>query len=306
MVVSRFAPTTSGRAHPGTLLAALLAWLDCRSWSGRFLLRLEDIDPSCLSQDYREGLVEDLRWFGLDWDQLIYQSSCRSAHEEVLETFASLGLLYECTCSRSDVRLAGIPSAAGGWVYPGTCRRHRVRDWRKSRENLRCDLSDLYLELKDESGMDLSQDVAAVMGDPLVRRADGSVTYQLAVVADDLASGVNRVVRGRDIASSTATQAAFYRLLGRPVPVYRHHLLLLEGRGDKLAKFHKSVGADVLRNHYSAEALRGFLAGLCGLQTGSEPVSMGDLLRNFDWKRIKTDDQPVYWDGQRLSTPGLT
>jgi glutamyl/glutaminyl-tRNA synthetase len=159
------------------------------------------------------------------------------------------------------------------------------------------------LELFDEGGTDLGQSVATAMGDPLVRRPDGGVTYQLAVVADDIASGVTRVVRGRDIAPSTATQAALWDLLGAPRPIWRHHLLLLEPRGEKLAKLHQSIGADELRRHYSPDQLRGFLGFVCGLQDSPDPVGMSQLVADFAWDRVARADRVVAWDGRVLTSP---
>ncbi len=135
----------------------------------------------------------------------------------------------------------------------------------------------------------------------MVRRRDGAVAYHLAVVVDDAAAGVTRVVRGRDLATATATQVALQRLLGLPTPVYRHHLLLLEERGRKHAKFHGAVGAPVLRQHYDAPALCGFLAWCAGLQATSGPVRPGDLIAGFAWDRVRDADLVVRWDGTRLS-----
>jgi len=299
MEIGRFAPTTSGRAHPGTLLAGMLAWLDIRSRGGRFLLRLEDIDPTAQDREGQRGLLDDLAWFGLEWDELTWQSSRRLRHEAALDALAALGVLYECGCSRTTVKAAGNPSAAGGWVYPGTCRHHRVTDWRSSTRGLRVDVTGVSGQVFDEGGHDLSQEVATAMGDPLVRRADGGITYQLAVVVDDAEAGVTRVVRGRDLASNTATQVVLRRLLGFPLPTYRHHLLLLEPQGQKLAKLHQSIGADVLRRHYRPDELRGFLAHLAGQGDGS-PTALADLVPGFSWTRVPNHDLVVTWDGRRL------
>ncbi len=298
MEIGRFAPTTSGRAHPGTLLAGLLAWLDIRSRGGRFVLRLEDIDPTARDEHLRQGLLDDLTWFGMDWDELVWQSSRTQEHEAALDRLAALGLLYECSCSRTVIKAAGLPSAAGGWVYPGTCRHRKITDWRASRDNLRVDLSGWKIQLADESGDDLSQSLDTAMGDPMVRRSDGGITYQLAVVVDDTRAGVNRVIRGRDLASSSATQAALLRLLESPIPRYRHHLLLLEPQGGKLAKLHQSIGADTLRRHMSADEVRGFLAWAAGLADGPEPVTAAQLLTAFDWNRVRRDDRAVTWNGR--------
>ncbi len=152
----------------------------------------------------------------------------------------------------------------------------------------------------DEGGLDLAQDPAEVMGDPIVRRRDAAVAYQLAVVVDDAASAVTRVVRGRDLAASTATQVALQRLLGLPEPVYRHHLLLLEERGEKLAKLHGAVGADALRGAYAAPALTGFLAHAAGLRPNAAPLPPAELLRDFDWARVAREDRVVRWTGGAL------
>ena len=133
------------------------------------------------------------------------------------------------------------------------------------------------------------------MGDPIVRRRDASVAYQLAVVVDDAASGVTRVVRGHDLAASTATQVALQRLLGLPEPVYRHHLLLLEERGGKLAKLHGAVGADALRGAYAAPELTGFLAHAAGLRPDAAPVTPAGLLPDFAWASVAREDHVVRW-----------
>lgn len=301
MDVGRFAPTTSGRAHPGTLLSGMLSWLDCRSRAGKFLLRMEDIDPGAGGKAWREGLLDDLKWFGLTWDQLVWQSSRRVSHEAALDRLASSGRLYECGCSRTTVKAAGLPSVAGGWIYPGTCRHRKIRNWRSSTENLRVDLSDLTVVVLDESGADLGQTVDQAMGDPVVRRGDGGVTYQLAVVVDDAEAGVTRIVRGRDLAPSTATQVALRGLLGLPIPAYRHHFLLLEPQGAKLAKLHQSIGADVLRRYLDPDSLRGFLAFVAGLAEDPRPVTLDQLLQSFSWDKIEVQDRTVFWDGQRLT-----
>ena len=300
MEIGRFAPTTSGRAHPGTLLAGLLAWLDIRSRGGRFVLRMEDIDPTAQSGAHREGLLDDLQWFGLNWDDLVWQSQRQSSHEAALDQLAASGLLYECGCSRTTIKAAGLPSAAGGWVYPGTCRHRRLADWRGSRLNLRVDLSGWNIEVKDEGGDDLGQVVSQALGDPMVRRADGGVTYQLAVVVDDAEAGVTRVVRGRDLASSTATQVALRKILGFPIPVYRHHLLLLEPQGEKLAKLHQSIATDELRKHYRPEELVGFLAAASGLRPTPAEVTLQELLADFSWDRVSRQDRVVTWDGRAV------
>ena len=138
----------------------------------------------------------------------------------------------------SKVKLAGLRAADGGYRYPGSCRAQSLptTGWRSCNSALRFRLEPGWIAPADESGFDLAQDPSAAMGDPVLRRRDGAVAYQLAVVVDDAEQAVTRIVRGRDLAPSTAIQVALQRALGFATPTYRHHLLLLEERGDKFAK----------------------------------------------------------------------
>jgi len=291
----RFAPSTTGRAHPGTLLAALLNWLDARSRGMRVVLRLEDLDPERSSPARAIELERDLAWLGLEWDATQLQSDARAAHEEALDLLASQGALYPCACSRRDVRAGARAAPDGGFAYANTCRARPLPrgGWRASREPLRVRLFDGRIEIEDESGLALSQDPAIEMGDPIVRRRDGAIAYQLASVVDDARTGVTRVVRGRDLAASTATQVALQRRLDIAEPAYRHHFLLLEEAGGKLAKLHGSVGIDALRRSYDAPALVGVLAVLAGLRESADPVAPRELVRDFDWSRVETRDRIV-------------
>jgi len=168
-------------------------------------------------------------------------------------------------------------------------------------------LADLVVSVADEGGTDLSQVLRTAMGDPLVRRPDGGATYQLAVVVDDALAGVTRVVRGRDLATSTATQATLMDLLGMARPVWRHHLLLLEPQGEKLAKLHQSVAVPQLQDFYTPQALLGFLAKACGLQSTAHPLGLQQLLAQFAWGRVESEDVVVAWHSGalELSTPEL-
>ncbi len=300
--VSRFAPSSSGRAHPGTLLAALLAWLDARSRGARLLLRLEDLDPERCRPEWSRLLRDDLAWLGLDFDAALEQHDAAERHKAALTELARLGVLYPCECTRSLLRAESDAALGRGPRYPNLCRGRALPEggWRESHEPLRVALPPGHIALVDEGGLDLSQDPVAEVGDPIVRRRDGSLAYQLAVVVDDAACGVTRVVRGRDLAESTATQVALQRLLGLPEPRYRHHLLLLEQRGEKLAKLHGAVGADALRTVYSAPQLSGWLAFAVGLQAEPTAATPAELLRSFDWARVAREDRLVRWTGTSL------
>jgi glutamyl-tRNA synthetase/glutamyl-Q tRNA(Asp) synthetase len=284
------------------LLAALLCWLDARSQGGRLVLRLEDLDPERSSAELVAGLQEDLAWFGLDFDEVELQSAARARHETALDELAARGLLYPCVCSRTALRAHGVPAPDGGFAYPGTCRARALPagGWRESGEPLRVRVPSREVVVHDESDAVFTLDPARAFGDPVVRRRDGAIAYHLASVVDDAASGVTRVVRGRDLALHTPLQVALRELLGLAVPVFRHHLLLLEPRGGKLAKLHGAVAAPELRAHYGPEALGGVLAHACGLRASAEPVTPRELVREFDWKRVSVDDVVMHWTGREL------
>ncbi len=283
-MISRFAPSTTGEAHPGTLLSALLVWLDARSRGGTAILRLEDLDRT--RHVGGDVLIDALAWLGLAWDATIIQSARAASHEAALERLAATGRLYPCICSRADrTRLA----PDGGRAYDNTCRGRDLPagGWRDARDvALRARLPDDRVELVDDGGMDLSQTPARDMGDPIVRRRDGAIAYQLAVVVDDADEGITDVVRGRDIAPSTATQVLLQRVLALPTPRYRHHFLLLErAKGEKLAKLHGSLPWSTLRARYSAPALRDRLARIAGLPDATS--------QHFDWDRVRHDDVSI-------------
>jgi glutamyl-Q tRNA(Asp) synthetase len=283
-VISRFAPSTTGEAHPGTLLSALLVWLDARARGGTAILRLEDLDRT---RDVGGAvLIEALDWLGLHFDQTIVQSDRAAAHDAALDRLAAAGRLYPCRCSRAArTRLA----PDGGRAYDNTCRDTRLPfgGWRElSATALRARLPDERVGLVDDGGLDLSQTPSLEMGDPIVRRRDGAIAYQLAVVVDDADEGITDVVRGRDIASSTATQVMLQRLLDLPTPRYRHHFLLLErSRGDKLAKLHGSLPWRELSTRYTGAELRDRLAHIAGLADAR--------IASFDWARVRTDDVSI-------------
>ncbi|NVB80684.1 MAG: hypothetical protein HOV81_19975 [Kofleriaceae bacterium] len=299
-IVSRFAPSTTGEAHPGTLLSALLVWLDARARDGRALLRLEDLDTTRVKAAWAAQLVDALAELRMDWDETIVQSGRRAAHEAALDQLERDGRLYPCACSRAD-RQGGRRAPDGGWAYANTCRERPLPagGWRAVQTNVRVRLPDERIGLVDEGGTDLSQTPAIDMGDPVVRRRDGVIAYQLAVVVDDADAGITDVVRGRDIAPSTATQIMLQRLLGLPTPRYRHHFLLLEDSGDKLAKLHGSIPFNELRARHDPRELCGILAHGAGLLEAPRPCEPRALVADFTWSKVPTGDRLATLDPAR-------
>ncbi len=302
----RFAPSTTGPVHPGTLIAALLCWLDARSRGFEVVLRLEDLDRERTKPGYADAMERDLAWIGLDWDGHSRQSQNLERYDAALESLVAQGRVYTCDCSRAEIRTAGRRAPDGSYRYPGTCRGRGVSraNFRDVDLPLRLRLECEEIPLIDESGLDLSGDAWALFGDPLLRRRDGAYAYQFASVLDDTASAVDRVVRGRDLAPSTILQVALQRVIELETPTYRHHALFLERTGDKLSKFHGAVGVDVLSQRYTADELCGLLASFVDLVPADTVCQPADLVADFDWERVHGEDVEVVWGGD--ADPTLT
>jgi glutamyl-Q tRNA(Asp) synthetase len=300
--VGRFAPSTTGLAHPGTLLAALLCWLDCRSVAGKAVMRLENCDPERCKNEYITAMIADVQWLGLTFDHIEIQSDAQARHAAAMDYLATQKLLYPSAMSRRELEMIGRRAPDGGWAYPNSERGRPLPagGWRACAEPIRVQLPDISFHLRDELGNDLSQNPALAFGDPIVRRRDGAFAYHLVAVVDDAAVGVTRVVRGRDLITSTATQIALQHVLGYSTPTYRHHFLLLEQRAQKFAKLHGSVNAAELRAVYSGAALCGWLAWCAGLLPQPTPCRPEELVRDYNWERVRRDDVLVAWNGQAL------
>jgi len=230
------------------------------------------------------------------------QSERSDQHAAALARLAEGGWLYPCRCTRSEIKRAALPAADGGFRYPGTCRDRSFPDagWRACAETIRLRLPPGRVAPVDEGGLDLTQDPLREMGDPVLRRRDGAFAYHLAAVVDDAAQKIDRVVRGRDLATSTAIHLVLQRALGFPTPSYRHHFLLLEEHGGKLAKLHGAVGWGELREHGPAKAWCGLLARVAGLAPDARPVAPRDLVDAFDWSHVRRDDVVLKWTGEAL------
>ncbi len=246
--VGRFAPSPSGPLHAGSLVAALASWLDARAHAGRWLVRIEDLDaPRCVA-GAAEAILGQLQRCGLLADETPLRQSTRTAlYQRALDELQAAGNAYPCACSRRDLELAASPAPSARArhaerIYPGTCRNglhgKAARSIRLRTTPTDGDDSEwsAKIEWVDRRLGALQQDVAASVGDFVLKRADGVYAYQLAVVVDDAAQGVSDVVRGEDLASNTARQILLQRLLAVPTPRYLHTPLVLGADGEKLSK----------------------------------------------------------------------
>ena len=251
-IVTRFAPSPTGRLHLGHAHAALLAWQAAREAGGRFLLRIEDIDPVRCRPEFTGGILEDLAWLGLDWDGAPrVQSAHLPDYRAVLDRLRGRGLVYPCFCTRADiareVAASGhAPHGPDGVLYPGTCRRlseaeRRVRIAGGEAYALRLDMAaalagldgPLFFEEADRGRLRCDP---ARFGDVVLARKDTPASYHLCVTHDDALQGVTLVTRAEDLLPATDLHRLLQVLMGWPAPRYRHHGLLLGADGKRLSK----------------------------------------------------------------------
>jgi len=250
-VVTRFAPSPTGRLHIGHAYSALFAWQTARRAGGRFLLRIEDIDAGRCDPAFEAGIHEDLEWLGLDWDGPVLRQSKRlDAYAEALARLKAEGLVYPCFCTRKDIRaevarMGSAPHGPLGAVYPGTCRglspAERARKERAGRAAaLRLDVQAALARTGELTWHDQVRGPQPVdlegVGDVVLARKDIATSYHLAVTVDDAAQGVTLVTRGEDLLEATAVHRVLQGLLDLPVPEWHHHPLQTDEHGRRLAK----------------------------------------------------------------------
>ena len=282
----RFAPSPTGELHLGNLRTALLAWLFARADDGRFLVRIEDLDPDRVREDYVAEQLADLRAIGIDWDgEPVRQSERTGLYAEAFAELDRAGRTFRCFCSRREIREAASAQhgEAPEGFYPGTCR----------------DLSDAESRRRADAGAEFAIRLRAAgevvdyvdrlhgqrsepVDDLVLRRRDGAFAYNLAAVVDDAAQGVGEVVRGDDLLASTAGQALLCDLLGLTRPAWAHVPLVLGADGARLAKRHGAVTLrDLAATGHDPEDAVAWMAASLGLAEQGEAVSAAGLVGRF-------------------------
>ncbi len=252
--VTRFAPSPTGFLHLGHVRSALEGWRAARESGGRFLLRLEDIDRARCREQFAAAILEDLTWLGLDWDGPVRrQSEHFEDYQAALNWLEALGVLYPCFCTRREIqaeiaRAGGAPQGETGSIYPGICRQLDFGERSAKRSAgidfaLRLDLGRALgitgpLAWAEEARGELRYITAdpAALGDVVLARKASPTSYHLAVTVDDALQRVTLVTRGRDLAPATHIHRVLQALLGLPTPRYRHHPLVTDANGRRLAK----------------------------------------------------------------------
>jgi glutamyl-Q tRNA(Asp) synthetase len=270
--VTRFAPSPTGYLHIGHVYSAWQGWQRARADGGRFLLRLEDIDQTRCRDEFAAAIVEDLAWLGLAWDGPVRrQSEHFGDYRRALDRLEAIGVLYPCFCTRREIaaeigRSGAAPQGEARPPYPGTCRRLRAaeRAARRAagREHARrLDLAGAMaltgpLDWVEEGGGEPRRVCAdpAPFGDVVLARKEIPASYHLAATLDDAVQGVTLVTRGADLAPATHVHRVLQALLGLPTPRYRHHPLVTDAAGRRLAKRDRAPTIRAMRSAGSSPA----------------------------------------------------
>ncbi|MGV3485553.1 MAG: tRNA glutamyl-Q(34) synthetase GluQRS [Planctomycetaceae bacterium] len=309
----RLAPSPTGAQHLGNARTYLLAWLSARTYGGRIVLRIEDIDSPRIKPWATDQAIEDLRWLGLDWDEgpdiggrhaPYIQTQRTQFYDAALEQLIRSERAYPCTCTRTDIDAAASAphEAVDGPIYPGTCASWRLGEalppegtycWR-----FRC--SSTPTTIYDRLRGDQSLNVAQKLGDFPLTRKNRQAAYQLAVVVDDQSMEINEVVRGDDLLPSAFRQADLQRALGYARVRYAHVPLVIGPDGRRLAKRHGDTRLSQYRDRgVRPEQVIGWAAYSAGLMQRYQPLMPPALLESFDWSRVNRD--PVIVDSRSLA-----
>lgn len=299
-VRGRFAPSPTGDLHLGNAWTALLAWLQVRQAKGTYVLRIEDLDPERSQERYTLGLLQDLRWLGLDWDEgpdrgggygPYRQSQRWELYEDALEQLRIKGLIYPCYCTRADIRAATLAPHGTGEKspeYSGTCRslssaERGLQEARGLNASFRFRLQDETVWFEDLNYGIQSGNPWRELGDFVVRRSDNAHAYQLAVVVDDALMRITHVLRGGDLLPSVFRQIVLFRSLGWAVPHYTHVPLLYGPDGKRLSKRNGAVSLRALRERgVKPQKIVGLFACWAGLLSEPEEVIPEELIKLFD------------------------
>lgn len=308
-VVGRFAPSPTGRMHAGNIYASLLAWLIAKAQGGRIVLRIEDLDKDRSRDSFIAQVQRDYEMLGLTWDEGPYfQHDKDEAYQHAFDVLADKCGVYPCFCSRADLKAAAsAPHLGEKNVYTGTCRfltdAQRAEKLKEKHPSYRVIVPDKVYAFDDAIQGSYSQNLMQQCGDFLIRRADALFAYQLAVIVDDAAQGINSVVRGYDLITSSPQQMFLLEQLGHAAPVYAHVPLFVNSQGKRLSKRDKDASLEqMLETYKSVPALLGHIAYVGKIIDEDVPATAEELLSSFDCMqfahRVQTEVgtlQPIVW-----------
>lgn len=299
MGVTRLAPSPTGALHLGNARTFLATWAIARQRSLRLILRIEDIDGPRIKPGAERQAIDDLAWLGLDHDgPIVRQSDRLPLYHAAIDELTRAGVTYPCVCTRKEIEQASSAPHAedGAAVYPGTCRgrfesaEHALRVTGRA-PAIRFAMPDRSLGFEDRFAGARSFDLRPELGDFVLAKPDGSPSYQLAVVVDDLDAGVTDVIRADDLISSTPKQILLYAALGQAdrTPAYTHLPLVVGADGRRLAKRHGDTRLSHYREHGVAPGrLRALLARWLGIDA-RDTITPREVVERFDLSRVPRD-----------------
>ena len=254
MIRERFAPSPTGLLHLGHAYSALMAWDAARANNGKFLLRIEDIDLPRCKPEFEQAIYQDLEWLGLSWPTPVMRQSMRlAAYDSALQKLIDLGLCYPCKCTRKDIAQAmsapqeGVDVGPDGPIYPQTCKGRPMSEY-SATDAIRLDMEKAVSTIKGhlsyteiggvypETIRVKPETLVSYCGDIVLARKDMGTSYHLSVVVDDADQNITHVTRGQDLASATPIHRLLQALLNLSTPTYRHHKLIRDKNGKRLAK----------------------------------------------------------------------
>lgn len=280
MYTGRFAPSPSGPLHLGSLLTAVASYLHARRHGGRWLVRIEDVDTGRTQAGAERSILGALQAFGMAWDgEIVYQSRRGEAYTRILDELRQRDLVYPCNCPRKKI--------AGG-VYPGHCRQGMSEAREQFALRVRSETAPVMVAFHDEIQGAVQQNIAAEVGDFILKRSDGLFAYQLAVVVDDAWQGVTHVVRGMDLLDNTPRQIYLQHQLNLATPAYAHVPLLVDLNGYKLSKHNRAPAVDPARPLAQVWQVLDFLG-----QAPPTELLHGTLARLWEWAQFHWDTRKI-------------
>ena len=292
--VTRFAPSLTGFAHPGTLFSALLVWCTGQKLGLKTILRLDDLDRPRYKSEYEHAMLEALDWLGIGFDETLKQSTRGESYQHHLDLLLKERLLYSCQCTRKELQARSTQSPDGGWAYDNKCRAHTLHTLNDSNveQNIRVALKNRPEKLLGADGKEVVINPHAQFGDPIAIKKDLSPSYHFSTVVDDIEHKVTHIIRGADLFYSSFIHSSLYDVFDAPKPTFYFHPLILSTPDTKMSKSHKSLNYRELKKTIDAEQLLGLFAQFLGIKLTSNLAGPGDILEGFAWKHMPHQDIP--------------
>ncbi len=267
-VIGRFAPSPTGPLHFGSVVAAVASYLQAKSQYGKWLVRIDDIDPPREQSGACASILKTLEFLGLHWDgEVLFQRHRQDAYQEALDLLFDKKLIYRCICSRKQLQ---------GNAYPGTC---RLKEHSSEQQHaLRIITNQTPVNFNDGIQGHLQQNLETDIGDFIVRRADDLIAYHIAVVVDDAWQGITEIVRGADLLDVTPRQIYLQRILNYPTPAYAHIPAAVDADGKKLSKQHHAQPVDDIQPAFTLFSALNFLG-----QQPDEGLLQGNVEEIIQW-----------------------